>query len=91
MRILKFMLLGLGAFSMVISVPVLGLGVLGFLGIAADMSPTENRALGVQAVYLGVPLLIGGMVLGLLGLVASAWSRRGSDSKRDAASDGGSK
>jgi hypothetical protein len=88
-RILMFMLLALGVLGIVISLPLLGFAALGFLGILADMGPNENRALGIQAVYLGLPPLIGGVVLCVLGLIAFAWNRQRADAERGAASDGG--
>jgi len=81
MRILKFTLLTLGLLGIVISLPLLGFAVLGFLGILADIGPNENRALGVQAVSFGLPPLIGGVVLCVLGLLAFGWNRRRADGR----------
>jgi hypothetical protein len=76
MRLVRFMLLALGVLGIVISLPILGFAALGFLGILADIGPNENRALGIQAVYLALPFLIGGAMFCALALLAFAGNRR---------------
>jgi len=76
-RILRFILLALGVISIFISLLLLGFAALGFLGILADVGPTENREMGIQSLFLGLPALIGGVVLCALGFLARAWEKRG--------------
>jgi hypothetical protein len=75
------MLLALGVIGVLISVPLLGLAALGFLGILADVGPNENRELGIQLLIFGLPALIGGVVLCALGLRAHAWRHRRADAE----------
>jgi hypothetical protein len=75
-RILGFMLLALGVIGILISLPFLGFAALGSLGILADVGPTENREMGTQSFSLGLPPLIGGVVLCVLGLLALSRSHR---------------
>lgn len=89
MRILGFILLALGVISIVMSLPLLGFAALGFIGILADVGPNENRALGIQAVCLGLPPLIGGVVFCVLGLLAFARNRRLADAEPSTADGGG--
>ncbi|MDX1944717.1 MAG: hypothetical protein SFU86_04855 [Pirellulaceae bacterium] len=46
------------------------------------MSYAENRAIGVQALTLGLPPLIGGVVLCVLGLLTFAWNRPRTNGER---------
>lgn len=89
MRILSFILLALGAISMLISLPLLGFAALGYLGVLADVGPIENRAMGNQLLSLGLSPLIGGVVFCVLGLVALARNHRRADTEHGAAADGG--
>lgn len=89
MRILRFMLLALGVIGILISVPLLGFAALGFLGVLADVGPAENRQMGVQLLTLGLPPLICGVVLCVLGLVALARNHRRADAEPGAAAGGG--
>ena len=89
MRLFMFVLLALGGLGVVISLPIFAFAALGFLGILADISPNENRAIGIQAVYLGLPFLIGGGMLCGLALLQFALNRRRADAERAAVSDGG--
>ena len=89
MRILRFMLLALGVIGILISLPLLGFAALGYNGILADVGPTENRAMGIQALSLGLPPLICGVVLCVLGLLAFAWKHRRADAEPSAAADRG--
>lgn len=89
MRILGFMLLALGVIGILISLPLLGFAALGYLGILADVGPTENREMGIQSLSLGLPPVIGGVVLCVLGLMALARHRRRTDAEPSAAADGG--
>ncbi|QDU24325.1 hypothetical protein ETAA1_63390 [Urbifossiella limnaea] len=79
MRLLRFMLLALGATGLLISLPLLGFAALGYLGILADVGPDENRAIGIHALSLGLPAVICGVVLCVLGLRTVAWNRRRTD------------
>ena len=88
-RILWYMLLALGVISILMSLLLLGFAALGFLGILADVSPNENRVLGIQAVSLGLPVLIGGVLLCALGLLARAWNHRRAATKTSATADEG--
>jgi hypothetical protein len=80
-RILGFMLLALGVFGILISLPLLGFAALGFLGILADVGPSENREMGLQLLSLGLLPLICGVVLCVLGLVAFARNHRRADAE----------
>ena len=81
MRILTFIVLAIGMLCIVISLLLLGLSALGHLGALADVGPVENRNMGIQLLSLGLPPLIGGVVLCVLSLLAFACSRRRADSK----------
>lgn len=70
MRTLKVIVLALGVIGILISLPLLGFAVLGYLGILADVSVAENRGFGMQFLYMGLPPLIVGVVLCVLGLLA---------------------
>lgn len=89
MRILRFILLALGVIGILISLPLLGFAALGYLGILADVSPTENREMGIQSLSLGLPSLICGVVLCVLGLVASARNHRLANAEQGAAAGRG--
>lgn len=69
MQIIRFTLLALGAIGIVISLPLLGLAALGYLGVLADVGPAENRAMGMKAFAWGLPPLVFGVVSGVLGLL----------------------
>jgi len=75
-RILTIIVIAIGVVGILISLPVLGLAALGYLGALADVGPAQNRIMGLQLLSLGLPLLIGGVVSCVLGLRALAWSRR---------------
>ena len=78
-RILTFIVLAIGVLCILISLLLLGLSALGHLGALADVGPAENRNMGIQLLSLGLPPLIGGVVLCVLGLLAFAWNRRRAD------------
>jgi hypothetical protein len=78
-RILRFMLLALGVIAILISLPLLGFAALGYLGVLADVGPTENRLMGVQLLSLGLPPLIFGVCSCAFGLVAYTWNHRRAD------------
>lgn len=88
MRTLMFVLLALGVIGVLISLPLLGLAALGYYGILADMGPVENREIGMQFLFLGLPPLIGGVILCALGVVALFGSHRHGDGEADSAADG---
>ena len=79
MRILRFILLAVGALGILMSLPLLGFAVLGYLGVLADVGPADNQKMGFQLLSLGAPLLISGLVLCLLGLFAFARNHRRAD------------
>lgn len=79
MRILRFMLLAFGVIGIVISLPLLGFAALGYLGILADVGPDENQALGNRALFVGLPPLIGGVVVWVLGFLTIIWKQRHND------------
>lgn len=72
---IRIMLLVLGAIGLLISLAVLGLAALGYFGILADVSPNENRAIGIQALSFGLPAFICSLVMCVLGLRSLAWNR----------------
>lgn len=76
MRALGFTLFAVGVVGILISLLLLGIAALGFLGILADVGPIENREMGIQSLALGLPPLIGGLVACGLGLVALARRHR---------------
>ena len=47
----------------------IGLGILGFLGVLADVGPAENRQMGLQLMAFGLVPLLGGAVLLVAGSV----------------------
>jgi hypothetical protein len=65
-RVLRFIVLALGAIGVLGSLPLLGLAVLGHLGALADAGPVENRELGNHLLFLGLPTLICGAVFRVL-------------------------
>ena len=80
-RILTFIVLATGMLCIFISLQLLGLSALGHLGALADVGSAENRNMGIQLLSWGLPPLIGGVGLCVLGLLAFACSRRRADSK----------
>jgi hypothetical protein len=88
-RILRFILLALGVIGILISLPLLGFAALGYLGILADVSPTENREMGIQSLSSGLPSFICGVLLFTLGLVVSARNHRLANTEQGAAADRG--
>jgi hypothetical protein len=88
MRILRFMLLAIGVTSFLISLPLLGFAVLGYLGILADVGPDENLAIGTRALAMGLPALICGVLLCVPGLLSFIRNRRRTDAEPGAAKDG---
>ena len=78
----KFALLGSGVLILLVSFLILAFAVLGFLGVAADMSIDENHALAWDALKIGLPVCAVGACLSGLGLVLiysrpfSAWLQR---------------
>lgn len=89
MRTLGFVMLALGAIATLISLPLLGFAALGFLGILADVSTTENRGFGLQLLSIGLPPLLCGVVLCAIGLLAMKRSHRHSDAEPGRMSPGG--
>jgi heme/copper-type cytochrome/quinol oxidase subunit 1 len=87
MRLIGFIALALGVIGILMSLPLLGFAALGYLGILADMSISENHSLGMQLLYLGLPTLIGGVVLCMLGLLAFTRNHRKADAESAAAPD----
>ncbi len=63
-------LLILGAAVTLLSLPLLGFAVLGFIGILADVGPAENRQIGFGFLKLGLPVLAVGLTL----CIAAAWA-----------------
>jgi hypothetical protein len=50
--------------------PLLALAMLGYLGVLADVGPVENRELGGQLLFLGLPILVCGAACCVLGVWA---------------------
>lgn len=71
MRALRVVLLSVGAVCAVLAVPLLLFALFGALGVLADVGPTENRALGVEFLSYGLPLLLVGATLLAIGLRAT--------------------
>jgi len=88
-RILRFIVLGLGVFGILISLPLLGFAALGYLGVLADVGPTENRKIGIQLLSLGLPPLICGVGLCSLRFLAFGRNHRRAAAEPSAAADGG--
>lgn len=76
MRVLPYIVLAVGVLGILISLPLLGLAALGYHGALADVGPAENRNMGIQLLSLGLPPLVGGVVVCVLGVLAFAWNRR---------------
>lgn len=85
MRTLAFIAFAIGLLCILISSLILGLSALGHHGVLADVGPAENRNMGTQLLSLGLPPLLGGVVLCVLGLLAFAWNRRRADLRPGAA------
>ncbi len=83
----RLIVVAFGLFGILISLPLLGFAVLGFLGILADVSSAENREIGVGFLYLGLPPLIGGVGMCLLGLLVFGRNHRHADAEPGAAPD----
>lgn len=90
-RFFRLTVLALGVIGILLSLPLLGLAALGYLGILADVGPAENRQLGIQLLTWGLPALICGVVLCVLSFLSLVGNRRRADSLRGAARDGGSR
>ncbi len=73
---LRLIVFALGVIGIVISMPLLGFAVLGYFGILADMSVEENRQIGMQLLFLGLPALFVGVFLCVLGLFAKSGSHQ---------------
>lgn len=84
----RMIVLALGVIGILISLPLLGFAALGFLGILADMSIAENRGIGMQFLYLGLPPLIGGVVLCVFGLLSFRRKHRHADAEPGVSADG---
>lgn len=89
MRILGYLLLALGVFGILISLPLLGFAALAFLGILADVGPAENRDMSIQLLSLGLPPLICGLMVCVLGLLVLARNHRHADAEPGSAADTG--
>lgn len=87
-RMLIFIVLAMGVLCILISLLILGLSAFGLLGILADVGPEENRDMAIQLLSLGIPALIGGVVLCVLGLLALAWNRQRTVAEPDAVPSG---
>lgn len=87
MNTLRFVVLTFGAIGILISVPLMGFAVLGFLGILADVGLAENRAFGWEALNMGLPPLIVGALLCALGCFALPRNRRPADAAPGMAPD----
>jgi heme/copper-type cytochrome/quinol oxidase subunit 1 len=87
MRLIGFIALALGVIGILMSLPFLGFAALGYLGILADVSVSENQGYGMQLLYLGLPTLIGGVVLCVLGLLMLTRNHRQADAESAAARD----
>lgn len=66
MGIVRLILLIVAAGLLLISLLLLAFSVLGFLGIAADIGPQENLAIGYHALGYGLGFLLLGLVLAAL-------------------------
>lgn len=73
-RRVSIVLLWAALVSLVVSLPCVFLGILGLVGIVADVSPAENRQFGWQ--FLRLALIPG--VLGVVTLMVALLFRRGS-------------
>ncbi|MCR9118761.1 MAG: hypothetical protein NXI22_17640 [bacterium] len=62
MRLLFFLLIGVGFICLLLSAPPLLFALLGFAGVLADVSPQENREFGLTFLLIGLPLLVGGLI-----------------------------
>jgi hypothetical protein len=56
-RILTIIVIAIGVVGILISLPVLGLAALGYLGALADVGPAQNRIMGSSIALLGTPTL----------------------------------
>jgi len=88
-RILTFIVLAIGVLGILISLPLLGLAALGYHGALADVGPAENRNMGSQLLSLGVPSVMGSVVVCVLGVLAFAWNRHRTAAEPGAAPNGG--
>lgn len=89
MRILASIVLAVGVLGILISLPLLGLAALGYHGALADVGPAENRNMGSRLLSLGLPSVIGGVVVYVLGVLAFAWNRHRTAAKPGAPPNGG--
>ncbi|MEZ6068113.1 MAG: hypothetical protein R3B90_20910 [Planctomycetaceae bacterium] len=69
------MLLALGVIALLAAIPLFGFAALGLLGILADVGNDENREIGLQALSMGLPALVSGLVLCAGGLWTLAKNR----------------
>lgn len=80
----RFIVVTLGLFGILTSLPLLGFAVLGLIGILFDVSVPENGGFGLQLLYTGLPPLIGDMVLCVFGLFALNQNHRHADAEPSA-------
>lgn len=63
MQAVKIILTTLGGLLILLSLPLLGFGLLGLVGILADVGPAENREFGFQFLTYGIPAFLVGVIL----------------------------
>lgn len=66
MKTLRLVVMLLGALAVLAALAALGFAVLAGLGMLADVSAAENRAMGRELLAVGVPLLVGGLLVFVL-------------------------
>lgn len=55
--VLVYVLLGIAAVALMAATPCIGMGVLGLVGVLADVSYGENRSMGLQSLRIAaIPL-----------------------------------
>lgn len=68
-RVLVYVMLGIAVVCMMVATPCIGMGVLGLLGVLADVGYVENRSMGLQSLRIAaIPfaLSIVAVTVGLL-------------------------
>lgn len=69
-KVIGYVLLGIAAAALMAATPCVGMGLLGLLGVLADVGEDENRRMGVQSLRIAmipagvsVVALVGGFMV----------------------------
>ena len=66
MKTLKIIFLSLATGSSLLAVICIAFGILGLIGILADVSPAENKEFGIQFLSYSIPFIATSLISALL-------------------------